>query len=111
MQMSKTEMLIIRAVKSNSSKRLNKVLSRQYLYGMTKADKAAILTNIVNNYKLCSVHTLVKELNPNQSWMYGLDDNCSYDERVIAVMSSIIRLTSVSSLMQYGFIPPTRFKR
>lgn len=108
--MNKYQALLIRACKSNNAQyRIKRLYKMIYFGGKYDASHvASILSRIVEEYNLTNLQNLIHEMNPNQGWKYGADDNTSYEERAILLLSSIIRLTEVSQLPDYPI--PAKFR-
>lgn len=101
--------LFIRALKSKSSEfRFKRVYKRYYCSDFNYRHGVSILLEIVGIYKIMDTVDWVDGLNPENSWKYGVGSANDYYELCFRVMSSHIRLTSVSSLP--GYPTPRKFK-
>ena len=109
--MNKTDMLFIRACKSdNAEKRIQRIYKSVYGYHFDYEYAAIILMNIVNDNNLVDTSSLILQyLDPRKAWQFGGSEDEDYYVRVFRAMISIIRLTEVSKLV--NFIPPVRFRR
>ena len=110
--MTKTEMLFIRACKSNNPQlRLRSVYRRfycsQHLIEDVSGPVAYLLVNIVEKYFKYSLINLLGDLSPSNI-MYII--STPYNTKVLYEMTNIIRFTNGKDLPE-GFIKPTRFRR
>jgi len=107
--MNKYDALFVRAVKSNSPEfRVKRLYERFYYHVYSAVHLVGILNRIVENHGLMSSVNWIDGLNPTNGWKYGIDENTSYHERCIAVMSSYIRLSRIDSFDNYPL--PAKFK-
>lgn len=107
--MDKCQALFIRACKSNNTQHRLKRLYKMIYFGQYDSSHVVtILSRIVQDYNLTTVQRLIEDLNPNQGWKYGADEDTSYNDRVILVLSSVIRLTVVGQLK--GYPVPAKFR-
>jgi len=108
---NKTDMLFIRACKSdNAEKRIQRIYKSVYYYDFDYKHAAIILTKIVTENNLINMQNLITEcLDPSQAWKFGGSEDEDYYVRVFRAMIGIIRLTEVSKLV--NFIPPVKFRR
>lgn len=106
-QLTKTELLLIRACKSkNDMKRLVSVYKKQY--GVDGRDKSALLTilgGVIENHHPISASKLMKELNPNRSVFWG---DGSYEDRALLILVSHLRLAEISIFN--GWVSPAPFR-
>lgn len=100
--MNTKQALFIRALKSSSADfRLKRLYKRYYCNDFNYRHGVSILREIIDSYKLMNTVDWVDGLNPENSWKYGVGSANDYYELCFRVMSSHIRLTSVSSLPGY----------
>lgn len=108
--MDNTTQLFIRACKSqNTAYRLKRLYSSIYYGEYDNTHVKHILAKIVEEHQLISITKLMYEIDPSSKWKYGVSDDASHNEHMVAVLASIIRLTEVSKLK--GYKVPTRFRR
>lgn len=108
--MNRTQILFIRAVKSNEPERRLRRLYKMFYYGEYDSRHAAsILKDIVVENDVMSVTDWIDGLNPDNDWKYGIESGQNYYEKCVRLMSSHIRLTVVSKFK--NFIKPAKFRR
>lgn len=108
--MDKIEALFVRACKSSNSAARIKSVYRRFYYPEYKSEAVAyILIRIVSNYDLIRLHDLIHDLNPKDAWEFGCNEETPYYERVVAVMTSVIRLTNVDKFPDYPV--PAMFRK
>lgn len=108
--MEKIEALFVRACKSRNSVARIKSVYRRFYYPEYKPEAVAcILTRIASKYNLVKLHEIIDDLNPRDAWKFGCNEESPYYERVVAVMSSTIRLTNVDKFPDYPV--PAMFRR
>lgn len=112
MQMSKLEMLFVRACKSsNPSKRVDSIYRRFYLSSKRNNDHAisSILLTICENYHPIPVKELVNGLNPANNWMFV--DTEDYFTLLKHVLISHIMLSKAQCWIEYGFVKPLMWRK
>lgn len=109
--MNRTQILLIRAIKSNEAeRRLKRLYKMFYLNEYYDARHVAnILKDIVVENDIMSVTDWIDGLNPDNDWKYGINSYHSYYEKCVMLMSSHIRLTPVFKLK--NFIKPAKFRK
>lgn len=116
--LSTTEILFIRACKSNDSiNNINRVYRKFYYADYQKTvipyeHLARIMTNIVQKCDTTmTISRLILEMNPSDGWKVGVsNDRMTYNywEHVTKVMVSIIRLLPVACIPDYRI--PVKFR-
>ena len=111
-QLSKTEVLLIRACKSEKPlQRVRSVYKRQYHRGIENPvpAMAIILTNLCEKVVHYPISKLVEDMNPIHHWRFALPEDHKYHDIVLGVMISKIRLMSVEGLE--GWVSPLQFRK
>lgn len=110
-ELSKTQILFVRACKSNNAeRRLKRLYKSIYFPEYSDSAMLSILLTIVENHNLVSIWTLVKEYtNPEKGWQFGSDTDEPYETRMVKAMTSIIRLTAIDKLP--GYVKPLRWRK
>lgn len=108
--MDKTEILFVRACKSDQpARRVDRVYKSTY-YNSGQVDTRhviSVLLGIVEKYRLMSIRTFAADMHPDSAWKF-VDEGASYNEHLKAMLISRIRLTEVSCLP--GYPTPARFR-
>lgn len=111
--MNNVEILLIRACKSfNAEKRLASVYRRFFYSGkMETFDLVIILNALCEKHLPIKSGNLISNMNPRRDFMYDCTKETPYEERVLKVLISHIRLSSIENLK--GFRRPcwTRNKK
>lgn len=108
--MNRTQILFIRAVKSNEpERRLRRLYKMFYCGDYLSSHMASILKDIVVENDVMSVTDWIDGLNPDNDWKYGIESSQNYYEKCVLLMSSHIRLTAVSQFK--NFIKPAKFRK
>lgn len=117
-EISTTEILFIRACKSNDSIRNIMRVYKKYYYFDRKMmiipyhHLVVILTNIVEEHAThMTAAKWIEVLNPQDAWKYGVTGDTPYNylEHVTMVLISIIRLLPVACFPRYPV--PCRMRR
>ncbi len=95
---SKFQMLLVRACKSTyPEKRLNSLFNRFYqIKYMTTADKILILSNVINDYKLCSIKEM---LDMSYKSHHSPWEGYSFDDMMYSELINVIRLSHVNRFL------------
>lgn len=99
-ELSKTEQLLIRACKSgNKEERLRKIYRKYWICSNDRPSPreseyiARILGRLVEDYNPIPLGKLMENLDPQNAWMYGKNENTNYWEISLCVMTSWISCT------------------
>lgn len=108
-------MLLIRACKSENSKKRLKSIYRRFYCGEDKefhSGMICILLSIVEKYDFkMDMRTMLENLNPNHFMYRIMKVEYDYPDIVLNQFISCIRLTERKKLLQYGFVIPVSFRR
>lgn len=108
--MDKIEILFVRACKSENTLERIKSVYRRFYYSEYKSEPVAcILTRIASKYDLIRLRELIQDLDPQNSWEFGYNEDTPYYERVVAIMASTIRLANVDKFP--GYRVPAMFRK
>jgi hypothetical protein len=114
--LTKLEMLFVRACKSKNAKlRLNSVYRRFYCKGIKYPEQyiVNILSRLCEEHNLLTITQLLDKLSTNNRWKYSdscvnIDNPVAYNNLILEIIISTIRLSEISKFE--GFISPAIFR-
>lgn len=74
-----------------------------YYSDFSSRDMALIMLKIAEKYNIISLTNIVDALNPVNHWKFGIDNSEDYYANVIRIITSYIRITSLSDLPGYPY--------